>query len=289
MIPEKRFIQKRFKKVFGRYADLDSPHTFNEKLQWLKLNDRTPLHTLCADKYAVRQYVAEKIGTEYLVPLLYHTENPADIRPENLPDAPFVIKTTHGSGGVMLVRDKAAINWKALRRDLRELLRANYYYESKEWPYKNIQPRIVVEKMLCTEDGNIPFDYKINCFHGKPIIIQVDLDRFTNHKRNLYDTQWRLQPFTWCKWQDGKPLWPNGRDIPAPSQLEQMLWIARTLSSEFLYARVDLYDMMGQLFFGEITFNHGSGRERFTPPEWDTKLGDMLILPKDKMAMKGDR
>ena len=149
----------------------------------------------CADKYAVREYVAERIGDEYLVPLLYHTDSPADITPENLPDAPFIVKTTHGSSGGIMVRDKSAIDWKALRESLRELLRTNYYL-SKEWPYKNIESRIVVEKLLLDRNGNIPFDYKIHCFHGQSRIIQVDLDRFIDHKRNLYDTEWRLQPFT---------------------------------------------------------------------------------------------
>lgn len=279
MMPEDAFIRWRFKQVYGYTPDLEQPKTFNEKLQWLKLHDRTPLHTLCADKYAVRQYVTDNVGSRYLIPLLYQSENPEDMRPENLPDPPFIIKTTHASFGGVIVREKGAIDWKSLRKSMTDQMKINYYYISKEWPYKNIKPRIVVEKLLTDRYGNVPFDYKVHCFHGEPKVIQVDLDRFTKHRRNLYDTEWRLLPFTWCDWGNGNPLWPNGKEVPIPAQLETMLKIAKRLSSEFLYARVDLYSLENSIFFGEITFCHGSGTEIFTPPEWDRQLGDMLVLP----------
>ena len=285
LVPEEPFIKQHFKRIFGHVPNLRDPKTLNEKIQWLKLHDRTPLQTQCADKYAVRRYVTEKIGAEYLVPLFYSTEDPSDIVPENLPNTPFIVKATHGSSGGAMVKDKSEIDWKTLRKSLRKLLCQNYYYESKEWPYKNIKPRIVVEELLSDENGNIPFDYKIHCFNGQPRIIHVDLDRFTGHKRNLYDTQWNLLPFTWCEWGDGKPLWPNGRDVRRPVQLEQMLEIAQALSSEFLYARIDLYEISGRLYFGEITFHHGSGTEIFTPSEWDRKLGDMLKLPHECLGV----
>jgi hypothetical protein len=278
-------IKWKFEQVMGYVPDLQNPKTLNEKMQWLKLHDRTPLHTQCADKYAVRPYVADKIGAEYLVPLLFHTTDIADLVPENLPDAPFIVKTTHASSGGTIVRDKATADWEALRDTLREQLRADYYFTSKEWQYKNIEPAIVVEALLQDRAGDIPFDYKIHAFNGEPSIIQVDLDRFTNHRRNLYDLEWRLQPFTWCDWEDGKPLWPNGRDVPAPAQLQLMLDLTKTLSSDFLYTRVDLYVLNDdQIFFGEITFHHGSGREIFTPAEWDRSLGDRLRLPHEEDA-----
>jgi hypothetical protein len=281
LISDEMFIKLHFRRSFGQFPNLRNPKTLNEKIQWLKLHDRTPLHTQCADKHAVRQYVTEKIGAEYLVPLLYSTEDPADIVEENLPDAPFIVKVTHGSGGGMIVRDKSTIDWKTLRKALGKSLWQNYYYLWREWVYKHIKPRIVVEQLLLDEEGSIPFDYKVHCFNGQPKIIQVDLDRFTNHTRNLYDTQWQLQPFTWCPWKQGKPSYPNGRDVPAPSQLKQMLHLAETLSSPFLYARVDLYEVSGRLFFGEITFFHEAGTARLTPFEWDRKLGDMLTLPHE--------
>jgi len=279
-----------FRRHLGYFPNLRNPKTLNEKIQWLMLHCRPPLHTQCADKHAVRHYVTEKIGAEYLVPLLYTTENPADITQERLPDAPFIVKTTHGSGGNTIVRDKSTIDWKTLRKQLGKSLRRNFYYLWREWQYKHIKPRIVVEQLLLDEDGNIPADYRVHCFNGQPKIIQVDLDRFIDPKRDFYDTQWQRQPFTWCYWKHGKPNWPNGRDIPAPPQLKQMLNIAEVLSSPFLYARVDLYEVSGRLFVGEITFTPSVGIAIFTPFEWDRKLGDMLTLPHEdhgKNAVSG--
>jgi len=165
-IKEELFLKQQFKKRFGRALDLDNPQTFNEKLQWLKLNDRTALHTICADKYKVRDYVKEKIGEEYLVPLVFETKNPKDIIPENLPDYPVIIKTNHASYGGVIVRDKSQHNWKTVQKTLAKSLRINYYYKSKEWQYKNIERRIVVEKLLTGDSGDIPFDYKMHYFNG---------------------------------------------------------------------------------------------------------------------------
>src|SRR5690606_16372219 len=133
MVPERRFIRKRFREALGYYPDLDRPKTFNEKLQWLKLNDRTPLHTQCADKFRMRQYVAERIGPDHLVPLLFDTDAPDTIRPGTLPEPPFVVKTNHASGGPVFVRDKAEVDWEQIRTRLRRELKRNYYYLGKEW------------------------------------------------------------------------------------------------------------------------------------------------------------
>jgi len=281
VVSDKKFINLQYRRAFGELPDLRHPKTMNEKIQWLKLYDRTPLHTQCVDKYAVRDYIAEKVGEKYLIPLLFSTEDPADITPERLPDAPFVIKTTHGSANNTFVTDKSLIDWGSLRKGLRQTMRQNYYPLGREWPYKNAKPRIVVERMLQNEDGTIPFDYKIHCFHGSPKVIQVDIDRFGDHRRNLYDTQWQLQPFTWAAWRDGKCLEPNGRHISMPCGLKEMLETAAKLSSPFLYARVDLYEVRARVYFGEITFHHGSGTQLICPSEWDRKVGDWLTLPTE--------
>lgn len=280
LIPDKRLLKGQFGQVFGRELDLENPKTLNEKIQWLKLNIRSPLHTQCADKYAVRDYVSETVGDEYLVPLLYETEEPANLRPERLPKPPFIIKTTHDSSGGQIVRNKEQVNWCSMRKSFSRLLRKNYYYQGKEWPYKHIRPRLIVEKLLLGERGELPFDYKIHCFHGNPQVIQVDIDRFTDHKRNFYSTNWQLQPFTWCAWRDGKPLWPKGREVPRPTGLQEMLKVARRLSAPFLYARIDLYEVQGRVYFGEVTFYPGGGFEVFKSYKWDRKFGDMLVLPK---------
>lgn len=277
---EESFVRWRFKQVFGREPDLENPRGLNEKIQWLKLYDRSHLHTQCADKRSVRDFVAASVGEDALIPILFETADPADLTPSALPDTPFIIKTTHGSSGGVIVRDKSDVDWPSLRRELRKQLRTNYYYVTKEWPYKNIEPRVIVEKLLQREDGTVPFDYKFHCFHGEPQLVQVDLDRFTNHRRNFYSPQWTPLPLTWSDWADGQPLWPAGDHVPRPSRLRDMLEIAAKLSKPFAYARIDLYEVDGRPYFGEMTFHHGSGTEIITPTEWDIRLGDLLRLPE---------
>ena len=272
LMPEERFLRWRFRQAFGRELDLQNPRTFNEKLQWLKLHDRTPLHTVCADKYTVRTYVADRIGPQYLIPLLYHTRDPYEIRPENLPEPPFIIKTTHGSGGVTIVRDKAAADWERIRRSLRRLLRYNHYYCTKEWQYRHIPPRIIVEPLLAAEAGVVPTDYKFYCFHGKPEVIQVIAGRYVDARECFYSPDWRPLNFRLCYPFLQSP-WKR------PDHLEQMLDVAARLSADFYHARIDLYDEYGHVFFGEITYHSDSGFSRFDPPEWDRRLGDLLHLP----------
>jgi hypothetical protein len=273
VLPEKRFIRKTFRRNLGYSVDLENPKTLNEKLQWLKLNYRAPLLTICADKFAVREYIEQKIGDKYLIPLILCTEDPADIITENLPEFPFIIKTTHTSGGVTVVRDKTAVDWKGIRKRLARSLKSNYYYRSKEPQYKSIRPRIVVEKLILDDQGGIPADYKLHCFNGAVSFIQVDIDRYDQHKRNIYDLNWTLMD---CKW-----LYENGRNVDPPQLLGKMKELARTLAQDFCYVRVDFYCVGSQIYFGELTFHPESGFGAFTPPEWDRRLGDMLMLSPD--------
>ncbi|MBO0330175.1 glycosyl transferase [Muricauda sp. CAU 1631] len=265
----------------GKSPDLNDPKTLNEKIVWLKLNDRTPLHTKCADKYAVREYVSEKISDDYLVPLYYHTVNVKDIVPKNLPAPPYIIKTNHDSGGGIFVYDTLQIDWDQVQKSLKKRLKHNYYWESKEWQYKNIKPRVIVEKLLLTEAGKIPFDYKLHCFNGKVITIQVDMNRGTeNHFRNWYDINWNREPFKWTAIKDGKKTDPSDYDIERPSTLEEMIRLSELLAAPFCYVRVDWYDVDGQLYFGELTFHHDGGNSPIEPSEWDLKLGEKLNLIK---------
>lgn len=279
---EEAFIQWRFKKGFGYVLNLEHPRTFNEKIQWLKLHDRTPLHTRCADKYAVRQYVAEKVGAEYLVPLLYHTENPADITPENLPEPPFIVKTSHASFGGIIVRDKVDLDCKTLRKTLARQMKVNYYFRSKEWQYRNIKPRIMVEQLIESKDGVVPTDYKIYCFHGEPRFIQMITGRYVDTRECFYDIDW--SPLNFRLTYPFIKVPPN-----KPERLSTMLDVAATLSSDFCYARIDLYHEYGKVYFGEITHHPDSGFSMFDPPVWDRKLGNMLILPNGKNMGEGNR
>jgi hypothetical protein len=276
LIPEKIYIKKEYRRIFGAYPDLENPKTLNEKIQWLKLYDRTPLHTICTDKYQSREYIKEKVGEQYLVPLAFETKNVKDINQYNLPDYPIVIKTNH-SGGVEIIRNKAKIDYKELQRRLKKRLKENYYYQSKEWPYKNIEPRIVVEKLLVCQNGKIPYDYKFHCFNGKPKIVYVTVDREGKNRRNIYSINWEPLMFTWV--YIGKDITSlRGEEISKPENYEQMVKIAEKLAKAFKYVRIDLYNVDGEIYCGEITFYHGSGIFPIIPQEWDKKLGDMLIL-----------
>ena len=174
------------------------------------------------------------------------------------------------------------MHWKEVQRNLKNRLKINYYWESKEWQYKNIKPRIIVEKLLLTKENKVPFDYKMHCFNGKVITIQVDMDRGTdNHYRNWYDTNWNRDPFKWAFIKEnGKKTDPSDFDVEKPSTLEEMIRLSEKLASPFCYARVDWYDVDGRLFFGEITFHHDGGNSPIEPEEWDVKLGEKLILEK---------
>jgi hypothetical protein len=273
LLPETYVIRTRFKKSFGVKLDLKHPKTLNEKIQWLKLNDRTPLHTICADKFKVRSYVEEKIGEKYLVPLVFETKNVKDICERKMPDYPVIIKTNHDSSGGIIIKDKVKQDWAQIQKKLRNLLKRNYYYYDKEWQYKNIERRIIVEKLLISENGGIPFDYKVHCFNGKPHFIQVDMDRMVKHKRNLYTPQWEKI--------EAQLMYPSGKDVKRPTELNSMLELASSLAKEFIYARVDFYAIRNEIYFGEITFHPEGGYGNFSPREYDLKFGSNLKLPID--------
>lgn len=266
-------LKQYFKKVFGYELDLNNPTTFNEKMHWLKLNDRTELHTICADKLLVRNYVAEKIGEQYLVPMLFSTKKVSDITPESLPDYPTIIKTNHDSGSTFLIRDKKTINWPEIRKALKTSMRNNFYFAGREWPYKNIKPQILVEKVLFQKDGSLPNDYKFYCSNGIVHYIQVEIDRGgSKHSRNIYDLQWNLLDIS----RDGLPADLSEK---RPEKLEEMIAVCEKLSAPFIFARVDLYYIQSEIYFGEITFTPGGGFTKFEPNEWDKIFGDTISLP----------
>jgi len=275
-IPDEMHIKFKFKRHMGYSINLKNPQTFNEKINWLKLYDRTPLHTTAADKFKVREYIANKIGKVYLIPLLYNTKNAKNIVPENLPDFPIIIKTNHNSSGGIIVKNKNDINWKRAQFDLKKNFRENYFYSSREWQYKYIEPRIVVEKLLTDKNGAIPYDYKLHCFNGKLVFTQVDLDRQTNHTRNLYDVDWNVIP---CKW-----TYDNGKQIEKPITYEKMKNLAEIIAEDFIYVRVDFYVIEKNLFFGELTFHSESGLGQFLPKSYDAYFGNLLKLPVQEFS-----
>jgi len=281
IIPDSVFLASHFKKIHGKELNLKNPLTLSEKIQWLKLNERRKILEDCADKFKVRAYVRDCIGEEYLIPLIYESKNPGAICPEILPDFPVIIKTNHNSGGNIIVHDKNQVNFIEIQKRLRILLKENFYYTTKEWQYKNIERRIIVEKLLIDEDGSLPMDYKFHCFNGKVEFIQLDVDRFTNHKRDFYDINWQLLSFSWCPHKDGKAIWEySDRKLKAPSKLHEMILISEKLSKKFIYSRIDLYFYKEKVYFGEITFHHGSGNEIFNPLKYDKIFGQRLNILK---------
>ena len=279
LCPDKIFLNRKFKKVFGRDINWKNPVTFNEKLQWLKVYDRKPLYTQLVDKYEVRKYITEKIGEEYLIPLLGIWNRFDDINFNELPKQ-FVLKCTHDSASVVICKDKSTFDIEAARKKLSASLRRNFYYSNREWPYKHVRPRIIAEKLMLTADGDLPKDYKFMCFEGEPRLLFLDIgvceaENLGGHAeeyyRNIYDMN--FQPVDMIETRDHYQI----ESIMQPKTFTLMKQIARTLSSGLHHCRVDLYDIDGQVYFGEITFYHGSGYNFFRPASWDEELGSWIV------------
>lgn len=274
-LSDEKYLKYRFRICMGNTLNIDNPVSFNEKLQWLKLNDRKPIYTMFVDKYEVKKYVARTIGEEYIIPTYGVWEHFDDIDFDSLPRQ-FVLKCTHDSGGIILVKNKQEFNRKSARRKIERCLRKNFYYVGREWPYKNVKPRIIAEKYMEEKNQSQIYDYKIFNFDGEPKIIQVDYDRFKSHKRNLYNTNW-----DYIKATIEFPTDEN-RVISKPQSLNEMLVLARKLSKNIPHVRTDFYEIDGHVYFGELTFYHGSGFERFTPESFGVELGKMLKLPNEE-------
>jgi len=272
IIPDSLYLKLKYRLIFGKNLDLKKPKTFNEKLQWLKLHDRNPLYIQLVDKYEVRKYIEKVLGKEYLIPLLGVYDSFDEINFDALPNE-FVLKPTHTSGDIFICKDKSKIDFMKLKKEVNRWLKREYYWLHREWPYKNIKPRIICEKYMVDESGKELKDYKIFCFNGEPKIIQVDYNRFSNHKRNLYDLEWNYIPFS-----IQYPTDPN-KIISKPQKLEEMINIARLLCKGYPHVRVDFYSINEKIYFGELTFYHGSGFEKFEPESYNYVFGSWLQLP----------
>ncbi len=268
-------IKKRFKESVGREVELNNPIRFTDKQQWLKLNWYDPLAVKCADKYAVREFIKERIGQKYLNDLYGIYESVNDIDIDKLPNA-FVLKGTHGSGFNIICKDKTQMNWHEEFKKIKRWLKKNYYWQNREWVYKNIKPRIVCEKYLTEENYyNSLTDYKIYCFNGIPKYCQVIRGRGVNETIDFYDTEWGHMPFTGLR-----PLTMSDKNYTKPKKYEKMLDLAKRLSENFPFVRVDFYYIKDKIYFGELTFFPLSGIGRFEPPEWDLIVGNLLQLQK---------
>lgn len=271
---DERYIKYWWNSRANAPLHLENPITFNEKIQWLKIHDHNPEYTKMADKYLVKDIVAKKAGKEYVIQTFGVWEHFDEIQFDTLPEK-FVLKCTHDSGSVLFVENKNQIGVGGGKSRLEKSLRKNYYYAGREWVYKNIKPRIIAEEYVTDENNCIPDDYKFFCFNGEPKVIQVDFDRFTEHKRNLYTPEWKMI--------DGEIHFPSDktRFIPKPEKLDEMLHVAKCLSQGIPHVRVDLYCNRNQVLFGELTFYHGSGIEKFFPSELGVTMGNWITLPSE--------
>ncbi|WP_204444841.1 ATP-grasp fold amidoligase family protein [Bacteroides caecigallinarum] len=274
-IPDKLYIKVVYRYKMGRWIDWDNPETFNDKLQWMKLYNRRPEYTMMVDKYAVKEYVKNKIGEQYVVPNLFVWDRPEDIDFDMLPDK-FVIKTTHdgGSRGCVICKDKQKLNRKETLRRLKKSMKNNLFYKYREWPYKNVKKRIIAEKFLENEDSSTLNDYKLYCFNGLVKCVCISNNRFLGDTEfDYFDDNFNRLPFS----QGG----PNSKkEIKKPQTFDEMKVIAEKLSSGIPHVRVDLYEVKGHVYFGELTFFDSSGFKEFIPEEWDYKLGSWLELPE---------
>ncbi len=272
-LSDERYLKKKFKIVMGQSLDLENPKTFNEKLQWLKLNNRKDDYTIMVDKFAVRDYIAQKLGDEYLIPCIGVWYNPEDIDFDKLPEK-FVLKCNHNSGvGIFICKDKSTINTGEIKAELKRGLNQNYYYHGREWPYKNVKRMIIAEKYM-ENNGSGLMDYKFYCFNGEPKYLYVSkgLNDHSTAQISFLTMDWKFAEF--CR-SDYKPL----AELPKkPSKYEEMKEIARNLSKNIPFLRVDLYEVDEKIYFSELTFYPCSGLMPFEPKEWDYTLGELLKL-----------
>jgi len=274
--PDRLYILRKclidFRMGHGSYPNIFRPRSFSEKIQHRKLFDRRPILVTLADKYAVRDFVRERVGSDYLTRLYHLTTDPRDIPLGSLPDR-FVIKPTHGCGWLEIVRDKSTVDLDQVQRTCADWLSRNFFYVAGEWAYKHIPPRIMVEELLDDGDGGIPYDIKFFVFDGRVQFLSVDLDRFGDHRRNMYDRDWNRLNFGFQRSCSDKP-------VERPAKLDEMIRVAEALCAGFDFLRIDMYAVGDRILFGEVTTTPASGLEPFWPGGTDRWIGDLWKMKR---------
>jgi hypothetical protein len=276
-LPDRYYLQMLFFFEMGKRLNIETPITFSEKLQWLKLYDRKQEYTIMVDKVKVKDYVASIIGSEYIIPTLGVWDKPEEIDWDSLP-VRFVLKTNHsgGSTGVVICRDKSLFDRQKAVDDLNKSLRNDVYKNRREWPYKNVERKVLAEEFVGPTQEDVDFpDYKFFCFNGEPIYCQVITGRKKEMCIDFFDREWNHQPFHEpCNFPFAN------KELKKPNNLEKMWKAAKQLAEGKPFVRVDFYEDNNTVLFGEITFYPTSGMGGFSPSEWDEKLGDLIKLPK---------
>ena len=271
-LSDETYIKLKFKVMIGKTLDLQNPKTYNEKIQWLKLHDRKPEYIPMVDKYAVKDYIQRTVGGQYAVPNFGIWDHFCDIDFSRLPDR-FVLKPTHDSGTVVICRDKNKFDLGSARKELEGSLKKNFYWVGREWPYKNVKPRILAEEYLVNDDGREVKDYKFHCFNGKVRFLYVTSDRFNGKglKADYFDDRFNRLDIQWAL--------PNSDyDIKKPVRFEEMKALAERLSIGIPTLRVDFYEVNGNIYIGELTFYDGSGFGKMDE-KLDRMIGDYILLP----------
>lgn len=270
---DETYLKLVYRARMGKKLNLESPQSFNEKLQWLKLHDRNPLYTMLVDKYRVKQWVADKIGPQYITKTYDSWERAEDIDISGLPEK-FVLKTNHDSGGIAICRNRDSFDLEAAKALLGRSLANNYYWSGREWPYKNVRPLVFAEEYLESADdtGDLP-DYKLYHFNTGHVVTCVMTERFSErgYTATYFDEEWERLDIS----DEGHETRP---DIPRPAQFERMRELADKLAADIPFVRVDFYVSKTRLLFGEMTFYTASGFELWSPPEWDDRLGSWIKL-----------
>lgn len=283
MIPisDATYLKMLYKERMGKKINLKNPQTFNEKLNWLKLYDRKDIYTTMVDKFEAKQYVAKLIGDSYIIPTIGKWDKFDDIDFENLPDK-FVLKCTHDSGGLAICRDKKTFDREAARNKINRSLKHNFYYATREWPYKNVKPRIIAEEYLENIKDRGLIDYKFFCFNGIPkfIYISEGLENHATASISFLDMDFERTNFKRKDYKEYEKL-PD-----KPKNFEKMKELAMILSKNVAFLRVDFYEVNDKIFFSELTFYPCSGFIPFEPEKYDLIIGNMLELPNKERVKK---
>ena len=274
MFPDKLYLQLKYRLTTGKWINWDNPQSFNEKLQWLKVYNRRREYTTMVDKYEVKRYVSNLIGEEYVIPLLGVWDRFDDINFDLLPDQ-FVLKTTHsgGSTGVIICKDKKMFDIQKAKATIASSLKTNVYKTLREWPYKDVKPRIIAEAYMSDGVRSVLLDYKFFCFNGEPKVMLVATGRDESVCFDYFDMEFNHLPF-----QQGGPN--SSHSISKPDNFDEMIALVRILVKDIPHVRLDLYDVNGKIYFGEFTFFDSSGMANFEPVEWDYILGSYIKLPE---------
>lgn len=273
--PDKLYLSIRFRVKIGKWINWKNPETYNEKLQWLKLYDRKPEYSIMVDKYDVKNYVKDRIGEKYIIPTIGVWNSFEEIDFNELPNQ-FVLKCTHDSGGIVICKDKSYFDINSARNIINKSLKKNYYYTGREWPYKNVKPRIIAEKYMEDKEDCELRDYKFFVFNGIPKAMYIATDRTDLSKDTCFD--FYDMDFNHLDFRNGHPN--TIKNLNKPDKFDEMKKLAGVLGEGIPQVRIDFYQVNGEIYFGEITFFHHSGFIPFDPEIWDKKIGEWVELPE---------